>query len=84
MIIVIITSQNKSDSLQIEIGEVDVSTILPKESFVRCHRIASIESKLIIGIISKANDNLLKVVEEKIKLLTTEITNPVAEEQIAE
>ena len=84
VIIVMITSKDKNDSLQIEIRGKDISTDFPKKSFVRCHRIVSIDSNLISTVISKANNDLLKRVEEKIHLFITETENPVFAAHIAE
>ena len=73
VIIVMITSQNKNDFFQIELTDENVAPSLPRISFVRCHRVATIDSGLILLTISKANDNLLKSVEDKIQSLTTKL-----------
>jgi len=64
-----ITSHNKNDSLQIEMDNAGILPKLPKPSFVRCHRITAIDSNLILGVIGKANTNLLKLVEKKYLIL---------------
>jgi len=71
MIIAMITSQNKNDVFQIEIDDSDTSPILPKTSFIRCQRITTIQSNLVLEVISHANENLLKKVEGKIHSLIT-------------
>lgn len=55
VVIVMITSQNKNDGYNIPITKVDVSQVLPKNSFVRCHRIATIDQSIIYKKIGEAN-----------------------------
>jgi len=72
IIIVMITSKDKSDVFQIEIDNADVSPILPKKSFIRCHRIISIQSNLVLEVVSHANESLLNLVEDKIHSLISD------------
>ena len=69
VIIVMITSQNKNDVFQIEIDITHVSPSLPKTSFVRCHRVATIDVNLIMSLIGHANNTLLDSVIELVKHL---------------
>ena len=55
VVIVMITSQNKNDGYNIPIAELDVNKALPKNSFVRCHRIATIDQSIIYKKIGEAN-----------------------------
>lgn len=57
VIIVMITSQNKEDGYNIPITDADVDQALPKNSFVRCHRIATIDQSIIYKKIGEANIN---------------------------
>jgi mRNA interferase MazF len=66
VIIVMVTSQNKNDSFQIEINASDVVPSLPKTSYVRCHRISTIDSAIIVSLISRAGSGLLTSVQNKI------------------
>jgi mRNA interferase MazF len=77
IVIVMVTSKNKNDFFQIEIGDSDTFPILPKTSFIRCHRIITIQSNLVLEVISHANENLLKVVENKIQSLICTPNNQV-------
>jgi mRNA interferase MazF len=54
VVIVMITSQNKEDGYTISITELDVNEALPKNSFVRCHRIATIDQSIIYKKIGEA------------------------------
>src|SRR5437762_3529859 len=49
LIIVMITSQQKIDGVNIEITVNDIDVTLPKKSFVRCHRLATIDEKIVSG-----------------------------------
>jgi mRNA interferase MazF len=55
VVIVMITSQNKSDGFNIPITEADISNSLPKESFVRCHRITTIDQSIVYRKIGEAS-----------------------------
>ena len=72
VIIVMITSQDKRDTLQIEILPQNITPGLPKKSYVRCHRIATIEVSMIIVKIGTANSDLLDKVETKVHSLLLE------------
>ncbi|MBA3649771.1 MAG: type II toxin-antitoxin system PemK/MazF family toxin [Chitinophagales bacterium] len=47
LIIVMITSQHKSDGVNLEITSTDIDVVLPRQSFVRCHRLATIDEKIV-------------------------------------
>jgi mRNA interferase MazF len=81
-IIVMITSQDKGDLMQIQIEEEHTLPVLPKKSFVRCHRLATIDAGLVLDVIGKANNDLLGLVEEKIRLFISEETNQLFDIQI--
>ncbi len=49
IIVVMITSRSHEDGLDIPISQDDLTFRLPKESYVRCHRIAIIDSNIVIG-----------------------------------
>lgn len=55
VIIMMITSQNKEDGYNIPITDVDIDKALPKNSFVRCHRIATIDQSIIYKKIGEAS-----------------------------
>lgn len=66
LVIVMITSQNKSDGFNIPIREADISHPLPKESFVRCHRIATIDRSIVYRKIGEASTDFTNRVVEGI------------------
>ena len=72
VIVVMITSQHKADFFEIEIDTEDAYPTLPKRSYVRCHKIAIIDSRTFIAKISKASSKLLASVESKIGTLICE------------
>ncbi len=49
LIIVMITSQRKIDGVNLEITSKDIDVRLPKQSFVRCHRLVTIDEKIVSG-----------------------------------
>ena len=57
-----ITSQQKADGLNIEITSKDIDISLPKQSFVRCHRVATIDEKIISGKFASITKDFLKTV----------------------
>jgi mRNA interferase MazF len=72
VIIVMITSQSKLDGINILIDESQVTNPLPFNSYVRCHRIVTIENHLIVKKVSEANSQLINKVIEAIKELLKE------------
>ena len=66
VVIVQITSKNKSDSLSIEINDKDITKQLPVKSFIRCHKIFVLEQNLIIEKISELKVSKYKAVVRKI------------------
>ncbi|MCW3124773.1 MAG: type toxin-antitoxin system PemK/MazF family toxin [Bacteroidetes bacterium] len=76
LIIVMITSQDKKDFLQIEIDSANITPNLPKKSYVRYHKITIVDSSLVVALISKADETLLEQVKQKIHLLLEAEVNP--------
>ena len=58
LIIVMITTKPKLDGINILIEKQDVSIALPSESYVRCHRVATIDIKIIQKKISEISSSL--------------------------
>ena len=69
VIIVMITSQQKTDSINIEITSKDIDITLPKQSFVRCHRLATIDEKIITGKFATITKDFLRTVVAAIQSL---------------
>ena len=55
VIVVQITSKEKQDGFSIRITDDDVSELLPKTSYIRCHKIFVIEATLIKLKVSQLN-----------------------------
>jgi mRNA-degrading endonuclease toxin of MazEF toxin-antitoxin module len=55
VLVVQITSQFYSDALAEQIHTSDLTYSLPKQSYIRCHKIFVVEQTLIIGKISALN-----------------------------
>lgn len=69
VLLVMITSKPHSDSFTIPIHEEDIDFKLPKASYVRCHRLATIDSALIEGKVGTASRDLKDVVATLISTL---------------
>lgn len=67
LIIVMVTSQYRTDGINIPIGPNDVNVDLPKQSYVRCHRIATIDRNIISSKIGETESVFLSVIIETIK-----------------
>lgn len=67
VIIVMVTSQYKMDGVNIPIGPNDIDIALPKQSYVRCHRIVTIDNDIIANKIGSLSKEYLSVVLSKIK-----------------
>ena len=67
VIIVMVTSQTKTDGLNIPIGINDSDIDLPKQSYIRCHRLATIDVNIIERKIGSLSEEYLPVVLNKIK-----------------
>lgn len=67
VIIVMVTSQYKMDGVNIPIGPNDIDIELPKQSYVRCHRIVTIDNDIIANKIGSLSAEYLTVVLSKIK-----------------
>jgi mRNA interferase MazF len=61
-----ITSQLYLDDFTVEINTDDTSILLPKKSYVRCHKIFIIEQSLILDKISSLNVEKYQLVVSKI------------------
>jgi mRNA interferase MazF len=71
VILVMITSKPHTDSFTIPIHEEDIDFKLPKASFVRCHRLATIDCNLIEGKVGTANTKLINLVASLVSSLVT-------------
>ena len=69
VIIVMITSQHRADGVNIEITSKDIDVTLPKQSFVRCHRLATIDEKIVTGKFATVTKDFLKGVVVAIQSL---------------
>lgn len=69
LIIVMITSQQKTEGVNIEITVNDIDVTLPKKSFVRCHRLATIDEKIVSGRFAGVTKDFLSRVIIAIKSL---------------
>jgi mRNA interferase MazF len=66
VLVVQITSQFYSDALTEQIHTNDLTYPLPKQSYIRCHKIFVVEQTLIIGKISALNPSKYQQVIDKI------------------
>ncbi len=66
LIIVMISSSNSFPDLSIGIDNAFLSHPLPKQSFLRCHRVHVLNNSLIRHKVSHANAELLDSVRKKI------------------
>lgn len=64
-----ITSVSKTDDMSIPVSVDNVSIPLPKNSFVRCHKIVTISQSLIQKTISKAGVDFVDQVSDRIQSL---------------
>lgn len=69
VMLVMITSVDKTDVMSIALNDTDVSPSLPKNSFVRCHKIVTMSQSLILKTISFANADFVDKVADKIRFL---------------
>lgn len=69
VILVMITSVSKADGISISISVDNVSIPLPKNSFVRCHKVVTISQSLIQKTISKARIDFVDQIADKIQSL---------------
>jgi mRNA interferase MazF len=70
VIIVMITSQFKDTGVNIPITSNDITIPLPKNSFVRCHRVTAIDTNIIQRKVGSANLEFMhKVVEGVLQLI---------------
>jgi mRNA interferase MazF len=67
VIIVMVTSQYKMDGVNIPIGPNDIDIALPKQSYVRCHRIVTIDNDIIVNKIGSLSAEYLTIVLSNIK-----------------
>lgn len=72
VIIVMITSKTHVDGLNIEIEKEDFDFALPKTSYVRCHRIVTIDNSVILGKIGEASQLFLNKVKNNIVKIISE------------
>lgn len=77
LIIVMITSQNKADGINFEINRNDIDVSLPKRSFIRCHRLATIDENIVSmkfatitpDFLARVLTGVLSLIEVKKKLI---------------
>ncbi len=67
LIIVMITSKVRNDGINLEINAGDIDFALPKKSFVRCHRIATIDVNLVDRKFATVNKNFIVKVLASVK-----------------
>ena len=73
VIVVMITSIQKAEVMSIAVSDNDVTVPLPKNSFIRCHKVATVSQTLILKTISIANVDFVDKVADKIRLLIGDI-----------
>jgi len=66
LILAMITSKFRSKDVVVEITDKDTTSKLPKNSFVKCHRITAVDKSLILYKISSLNTKALNSVFAKI------------------
>lgn len=69
VIIAMITSVAKAEAMSLPLDDTDVSMPLPKNSFVRCHKLVTISQTLILKTISIANAGFVDEVADRIRSL---------------
>ncbi|HYV91988.1 MAG TPA: type II toxin-antitoxin system PemK/MazF family toxin [Chitinophagales bacterium] len=69
LIIAMITSQPRTDGVNIELTSADVDISLPKKSFVRCHRLATIDETIVTKKFATVKVDFLKNVLKGIQSL---------------
>jgi mRNA interferase MazF len=69
VIIVMITSKQKDETISIPIENSDLLLPLPKNSFINCHKLVTISTSLIQKKISTANPEFVNKITEKIQSL---------------
>ena len=72
VILAMITSVEKTEVMSMAINSEDVTQPLPKDSFVRCHKLVTISQSLILKTISTAKPNFVENVADRIRLLIGE------------
>jgi mRNA interferase MazF len=77
VIIVMITSKEKQDGLNISIEKEDADFEFPFKSFVRLHRIATVEHSIIQNKIGTANKGFIIKVIGEIKAIITHIDHSI-------
>ena len=69
VIVVMITAKHHKDGINIPIEKDDLDFELPKESYVRCHRIATIDHKIIINKIGEVKPQLMERVRSAVAVI---------------
>lgn len=77
VILAMITSVAKAEVMSIEVNNTNVSIPLPKDNFVKCHKVVTMSQSLILKTISTANSDFVDKVADRIRLLIgdTPLTN---------
>jgi mRNA interferase MazF len=71
VILVMITSKSHADFFTVPILEEHIDFKLPKASYVRCHRLATIDSALIEGKVGTASATLTDLVASLVTSIVT-------------
>ncbi len=79
VIIVMITSKEKQDGLSVAINNEDVDCVFPKQSFIRIHRIATIEHSIIQNKIGTASKGFINKVVGEINTIISPANNSIRE-----
>jgi mRNA interferase MazF len=69
VILAMITSVAKAEDMSLAVSNADVSIPLPKDSFVRYHKVVTMSESLILKTISKANADFVDKVADRVRLL---------------
>jgi len=72
VIIVMITSKQKSELVSLGVDQSSLSTPLPKASFINCHKVVTIATSLIQKKISEARPEFVDRVTNKIQGLISD------------
>ena len=67
VVIVMITSQQREDGLNLPITENDIDVKLPKQSYVRCHRLATIDMGIVESKIGEITISFLNQIASEVK-----------------
>ena len=75
LIIVMITSKERDDGINLEINSGDINFALPRKSFVRCHRIATIDENIVDRKFATVTKEFIAKVLASVKILIEAMEN---------